>query len=309
MNEQEYKQTEYRKRRVKKLKKIILWFVCILLLYPMIASVYFQSTINHLQSQVNSLELQLDDVKKAIGTVAMKMAVSDEVEPEESKVIELVEDETLQINNGKAVYLTFDDGPSSVTEEILEILDTYHAKATFFVIGDKREELDDWYKEIINRGHSLGLHSYTHDYNLIYESPEAYEYDLEQLQDKILELTGTTTNIVRFPGGSSNSVTINNIDFYIEMLNRHEFTYYDWNISSGDASSSVTETPEEMAIRIASGIREMEQPIVLMHDASDKATTVEALALLLEELKDDQLIFLPITNDTEVVQHITNKIE
>ncbi len=309
MESQEHARAEYRKKRVKKIKTIILWLVGILLIYPIIASVYFQCTISNLQGQLTSLEVQLQETKNAIGTLAMQMAVTDDVAPESIQNTGQISDDIIQGQYEKAVYLTFDDGPSESTKAILDILDEYHAKATFFVVGDKRDSLDEWYHEIVSRGHSIGLHSYTHDYDLIYKSPEAYKDDLDRLQDKIFELTGTTTDIVRFPGGSSNSATMDQIESYIRMLNVHDFTYFDWNISSGDASSSIIETPEEMANRIASAIRDEEQPVVLMHDASDKKTTVEALSLILEDLKEEDYVFLPINNETKVVQHITNKIE
>src|SRR5699024_5238173 len=103
----------------------------------------------------------------------------------------------------KAVYLTFDDGPSENTGRILDILKQYNIKATFFVTGNNQEH-DDMIKRAFDEGHSIGLHTYTHDYASVYASEEAYFDDLKKISDLVESIIGQKSYLIRFPGGSSN---------------------------------------------------------------------------------------------------------
>ena len=149
----------------------------------------------------------------------------------------------------RKVYLTFDDGPGPNTDKILDILEQYGVKATFFVVG--KEGYAEQYRRIVEEGHTLGMHSYSHKYNEIYASLDAYKSDLNKLHDFLYELTGEDCNIVRFPGGSSN--TISNVDMreLISYLNEENIVYYDWNVSSGDATGNY-----KNADRIAANVLE-----------------------------------------------------
>ncbi|MBO4461285.1 MAG: polysaccharide deacetylase family protein, partial [Lachnospiraceae bacterium] len=106
--------------------------------------------------------------------------------------------------NAKKVYLTFDDGPSHNTELILDILKEYNVKATFFVIGRNDEYSKSLYKRIVDEGHTIALHSYTHRYSSIYASLDAYKEDLQKISDLVYDATGVRSKFIRFPGGSSN---------------------------------------------------------------------------------------------------------
>ena len=205
----------------------------------------------------------------------------------------------------RKVYLTFDDGPSSGTDEILDILADYGVKATFFVVGKEGEWARDAYCRIVEEGHTLGMHSYTHDYQQIYASLDAYQEDLLKLQDYLYEVTGVTSVYVRFPGGSSNRVSRTDMRELIAWLEDEGFTYYDWNISSQDASGTKL-TPEEVVENCLDGLEKKDNVIILMHDAASKHTTVEALPLLIESIQAmENTEILPITEDTVPVQHVT----
>ncbi|MBR8645990.1 polysaccharide deacetylase family protein [[Brevibacterium] frigoritolerans] len=106
--------------------------------------------------------------------------------------------------NQKIAYLTFDDGPSLNTMDILNILDRYHVKATFFVKGNEEPYAKSCYQEMISRGHSIALHSYTHDYSIVYRSTESFFQDLNRLETMLQEEYGIKSRIVRLPGGSNN---------------------------------------------------------------------------------------------------------
>lgn len=204
----------------------------------------------------------------------------------------------------RKVYLTFDDGPSSNTGRILDTLAEYDVKATFFVVGSEEESYQALYKRIVEEGHTLGMHSYSHRYNEIYQSLESYAQDMTKLQEFLYNTTGVWCRYCRFPGGSSNTVSRVDMQELIDYLDEQDIIYFDWNIASGDASSSYIST-EAIINNCMSKLPEYQDAVILMHDASGKNTTVEALPILVERiLAMDNTVLLPITEDTEPIQHI-----
>lgn len=206
----------------------------------------------------------------------------------------------------RKVYLTFDDGPSGNTGEILDILAEYDVKATFFVVGKEEERYQPLYKRIVEEGHTLAMHSYSHKYNEIYQSKESFVEDLSKLQEFLYETTGVWCRYCRFPGGSSNTVSRVDMHELIDYLEEQDMSYYDWNVSSGDATSGYI-SPDSIVRNSTSKLQNFQEAIILMHDASDKDSTVEALPRLIEQIQamEDTKI-LPITDDTEAIHHISN---
>ena len=207
------------------------------------------------------------------------------------------------IEGTRYVYLTFDDGPSSSTEEILDILDEYGVKATFFVCGKPDVKYTDSYKRIVNDGHTLGMHSYSHKYSEIYASADSFKADFDKLRIFLYETTGVWSKFYRFPGGSSNGVSQVDIKVLIDLLDESEVTFFDWNVSAGDDKSGATR--ETIYANIVDNIPRFKHCIVLMHDAADKKSTVEALPEIIEAIQAmDDTVIVPITEDTLPVQHI-----
>lgn len=206
----------------------------------------------------------------------------------------------------RKVYLTFDDGPSGNTGEILDILAEYDVKATFFVVGKEEERYQPLYKRIVEEGHTLAMHSYSHKYNEIYQSRESFVEDLTKLQEFLYDTTGVWCRYCRFPGGSSNTVSSVDMHELIGYLEEQDMSYFDWNVSSGDASSAYI-SPDMIVRNSTSQLQNFREAIILMHDASDKDSTVEALPRLIEQIQamEDTKI-LPITDDTEAIHHISN---
>lgn len=205
----------------------------------------------------------------------------------------------------KKVYLTFDDGPSSNTDKILDILAEYNVKATFFVIGKDKESFEESYKRIADEGHTLGMHSYSHRYSEVYASKEAFKKDLLTLQEYIYDTTGVWSRFYRFPGGSSNTVSPTPVTELIEYLNSEGIVYFDWNIASGDAVEG-TLSAGTITANCLSGIDKYDTCVILLHDARDRRTTVEALPMIIEGiLKRGDCELLPITDETMPVQHVT----
>lgn len=213
-------------------------------------------------------------------------------------------EEALQ-DGRKVVYLTFDDGPSHNTERILDILDEYNVKATFFTIGNEAEEFVDVYKRIIEDGHSLGMHSYSHKYSEIYKSVEAFDADFNKVSGYIESVTGVAPKLYRFPGGSSNLVSAIPMENFIRYLNEKNVTYFDWNVSAQDAEGK--ELPvETMLDNIFKDINKKDICVVLMHDSDDLGTTVDMLPELLKHLVEMDAVILPITENTTLIQHIAS---
>lgn len=205
------------------------------------------------------------------------------------------------------IYLTFDDGPSSMTEDILDILKEYDVKATFFVLGREDEYALRMYKRIVDEGHTLGMHSYSHKYADIYKDEEAFLADLERIQNLLYDATGVWPRFYRFPGGSSNRVSSVGMQVYANLLNQNGITYFDWNIASGDAVSGTV--PRETIVRnCTAGIDKYDQCVILLHDATMRKTSVTALPEIIQILQDrGDCEFLPITDETPPVQHAIRK--
>lgn len=201
------------------------------------------------------------------------------------------------------VYLTFDSEPSQYTADILDILAEYDVKATFFVSGRADEEAQALYRRIVEEGHTLGMHSYSNKYNVIYQSKEAFQEDYQMLRDYLYEITGVECRYYRFPGGSSNQISNVPMNELIRYLNEQQAVYFDWNVSAGDAASAAY-TADEIVTNVTEDVVKYKTSVVLLHDASNKSATVEALAPLIAALQDMDAQILPIDEDTKVIQYV-----
>lgn len=207
-------------------------------------------------------------------------------------------------STGKTVYLTFDDGPSSYTPQILDTLDKYGVKATFFVKnGGKYNYV---MKDIVNRGHSIGLHTYTHDYKKIYSSDTAYFNDLNNISDLVYEQTGVRTKIMRFPGGASNTVSKKHSKGIMTRLSKsvteQGYVYFDWNCSNGDADGA--NTVQKQLNFCSQYPKSASTVIVLMHDT--KSTTRDALPKIIEYYQSCGFKFGVLTTSSPRIQHRVN---
>lgn len=187
------------------------------------------------------------------------------------------------VEEKKTAYLTFDDGPSLTTCDILNVLDEYDVKATFFVLGCTiTEEGEDCLRAMVEQGHTIGIHTYSHSYKKIYASVEAYLEDFYQDYQLIYETTGVRVNIFRFPWGSNNGYNKHIKKELVAEMERRGFTYYDWNVSAEDSVGNPT------AYRIKKNIMKdldrFDNPIILMHDASVNKLTAKTLPDVIESI-------------------------
>lgn len=208
-------------------------------------------------------------------------------------------------NGRKTVYLTIDDGPSENTQAVLDILDAYGCKATFFVVGHN----DDFFPmiaEAYRRGHTIGLHSMTHDYAEVYSSVDAYFADLEGIAQVVKDQIGYVPCFIRFPGGSSNLISADYTEGIMTeltgLVQERGFQYYDWNVSTGDGSDH---TADEL-VSYACEETDAENIVMLCHDSATKQTTVEALPRIIEHYQSLGYSFEALDRSSWVCHHGVN---
>lgn len=308
-----------RRKRVERLKKIILITVFAAILVPVLVSICFgillyraNVRLSRLEAEKADMQSQMDELSSKIDNLQGNITFYEEEQEDDRAAAETVlenENSGQDIMTGdgiKRVYLTFDDGPGRYTDEILDVLAEYNVKATFFVVGDTSEEAKALYKRIVNEGHSIGIHSYSHRYHEIYASEEAFFEDFYLLSDYIYDVTGVRPDICRLPGGSSNTVSKIDMAEIVNKLNDRGITCYDWNISGGDADGHGL-SAEQIALNVISGVDTFQTSIVLLHDGKDKAQTADALRMILNELTGrEDLEIKPITEETPIILHITH---
>lgn len=316
--------TPERRKRINRLKKMIAGTVLFMILFPILGCVVLGVMLYRTNSSAERMSEQITFMEKALQESAdekeriqellridgeIRQEAQAGIEYEELPGMEDVPEVDAETEDGiRRVYLTFDDGPSIYTEELLDILAQYDVKATFFVTAKGKEDYGDIYRRIVEEGHTLGMHSYSHEYSNIYASLENFQEDIEKLRNFLYRETGTVSRFYRFPGGSSNTVSATDIHEFIRYLNAMDIDYFDWNISSGDASS-VRLGSDEIVDRVVREIPSRRVAVVLMHDAADKHSTVEALPRLIEEIQamEDGTEILPITEETMLIQHVSGE--
>ena len=250
---------------------------------------YIEDTTSEYEKTINMLEYQLGYESVYI------------TNPQNSSVVEISADTT---EKDKFVYLTFDDGPSQRTVEILDILKKYDVKATFFVIYNDSTQAREIIKRAYDEGHTIGVHSTSHSYKEIYKNVDSFLSDFEQCFNYITEITGETPSIFRFPGGSVNNYNKNVRKDIVNELSRRGFTYFDWNVCSDDATKSYTE--ESIYNNVVLGCKGRSSSVVLLHDSATKKETVAALKHIIPDLLEQGYTFRPLN---ENVQPTVFKIE
>lgn len=207
--------------------------------------------------------------------------------------------------SNSTIYLTFDDGPSYLTPEVLDILKANNVKATFFIVGYSASGADI-IRRAINEGHTIGLHGMSHDYGYIYSSVDNFVNNISSLKDAVQADFGYTTNIFRFPGGSSNTVSANYCSGIMStlapLMESLGYTYFDWNISSGDASGAYA-SPTDIYYNVVNALGYGRNNVVLMHDAAAKRTTVDALQSIISYGLNNGFTFAALSSSTPPVHH------
>lgn len=201
---------------------------------------------------------------------------------------------TFLSNDKKVIYLTFDDGPSDIiTGKILDVLKENNVKATFFLIGNQINGLEDVVKRIHNEGHSIGLHTYAHKFKKVYSNKDNFIKEMLQCRDKVNEVIGVSPNIIRFPGGSRKRLT----EEYLNTIHSCNFRIYDWNVETIDGLNP--KASSNKLYRQATKSSEKISPIILLlHCDYMHKNTCSALPSIIKYYKDEGYEFKPITEST-----------
>ncbi|NEU04550.1 polysaccharide deacetylase family protein [Clostridium senegalense] len=252
--------------------------------------------------------LAKSDTRTLSETIEDKVAEKDKLAKENITLEQSIKEKKSQysevLSNTKIAYLTFDDGPSNHTLKILDILDKYNVKATFFV--NYKPGMESIYKEISDRGHTLANHTASHSYNKIYANNESFLGDIQSLDEKLKSITGKEpSKIFRFPGGSNNRVNGHTDANFMPGLSQYMtdlgYTFFDWNIDSMDAAT-FKQDKNVIIHSILDNTPYVKQANILMHDLNPKTTTVDALSNVIEGLRAQGFIIEPLTHDSAKIQ-------
>lgn len=307
---------EARRKRVQRLKKMIIGIVAVGIVIPLLCCVYLFCRLHTIDGTLKTLEQRLDELdirNQELQTLLQQLqeqkstpVQTPQIQEDSSgaEASEPVAEESSGQEEIHKVYLTFDDGPSIYTNDILDILDSYNVKATFFVVGKEETNAEEALQRIVDEGHTLGMHSYSHKYKELYESMDSFTQDFARIRDYIYQATGEESVCYRFPGGSSNTVSEIDMHDFIDYLDSQGVEYYDWNVSSGDGGSMKLST-DTLLENCTKDIDTRDTSIILLHDSAEKPTTVEALPDIIENiLARPDTVILPITENTRPIHHI-----
>ena len=240
------------------------------------------------------------------GTYYVKYEVKDKAQntQQATRKIKITDYTKVIKQNGKTIYLTFDDGPGPKTNYLLDILKKYGIKATFFVTN-KVSEYPETLKRTYKEGHTIGLHTWSHNY-AIYRSETSYFKDLSKIENKVYQLTGHQATFIRFPGGSSNTISLNYkkgiMTHLAKEVEKRGYTYFDWNITSGDAGE--TTNPKTIYKNVIKGIKTNKTSIVLQHDIH--TYSIQSVESIIKYGLSHGYKFQKIDETTPVIHHKIN---
>ncbi len=280
-----------RRKRIKRIKRIIVGTCITLLILPTILTVILMFRVSHLEKRIS----ELSENKISVQQQKAELEASEKNTPEPQKQ---VEKEPVK----KKVYLTFDDGPSSQTEKILDILKKNDVKATFFITGKEDSSAKEIVKRMAKEGHTIGMHSYSHNYLDIYESGQTFAKDFDKIYDYVKDITGSDPQWYRFPGGSSAEYVESQLADYLQVLKEKNVAYLDWNVISPDINNPSASQQQVMSA-VEEGVAAFDTSVVLLYDSADKPMTVKALPGIIKKLKKENYELLPVASDMQIVQH------
>lgn len=283
---------------MKKIKNVFLITAILFLIGCIVTFAITFVKANNIMEQVETAKVQKETILKGIDDYKTK---NKELNIQKTKLKGKIEAKKValtgkkpskndDITGPKTVYLTFDDGPSSNTIKILDVLKKYNAKATFFVTGNANDETKkEVFKRIVDEGHSIGIHTYTHEYSKVYASEDAFFEDLHKMEDEIFEYTGIRPKITRFPGGSNNTISrkYGGKDIMKKLVNsvtEKGYKYFDWNVSSGDSTGKPI-SKDQLVRNVVTDCKKFNKSVVLCHDSLAKKTTTASVEEIVAQLQ------------------------
>ena len=254
------------------------------------------NTINNNTSTTNTTETQSKTTETKTNENKTQTNKISENKTDESKTTP---------SNGKSIaYLTFDDGPSSITHSVLDILKKYNVKATFFVINSGNYNKATLQREV-NEGHTIGLHAYDHNYAIAYKDDNSYLDGIDKLRAKVKADTGFDSHYIRFPGGSSNTISKRYSKGIMSRITKtakqRGYKYYDWNVDDDDAGRA--RTADDCYNNVVRELSPNRSNIVLMHDFGTNKKILDALPRIIEYCQKNGYTMLPIDDNTPEIHH------
>ena len=269
-----------------------------------------QNTTKTTKSETNNTPATIDNNKYTTNTTETQAKPTEnktnENKTQTNKVSEnkTAESKTTTSNGKSIAYLTFDDGPSSITNSVLDILKKYNVKATFFVINSGSYNKTTLQREV-NEGHTIGLHAYDHNYAIAYKDDNSYLDGIDKLRAKVKADTGFDSHYIRFPGGSSNTISKRYSKGIMSRITKtakqREYKYYDWNVDDDDAGRA--RTADDCYNNVVRELRPNRSNIVLMHDFGTNKKILEALPRIIEYCQKNGYTMLPIDDNTPEIHH------
>lgn len=251
-------------------------------------SVFFLIESNNLLSanssqanKITQLESELDQANSA------NSQLRSQIQDLQQQIVEI--QQTKAAKGGKTAYLTFDDGPSGITADLLNILQQNSVHATFFVVGKNAVNYPDVIKLAYSQGNAIGVHSWTHDYKYIYSSEENFFEDFNKLKDYLTDLLGATPTVCRYPGGSNNKVSLDYSDHILRKLDPKVkamgFKPYDWNSYAGDAESGPKPSKDTIVSNVMKDAN-YKTLVILFHDTDANGNDLLALPEIISDLRN-----------------------
>ena len=269
-----------------------------------------QNTTKITKSEINNTPATIDNNTNTTNTTETQSKPTEnktnENKTQTNKVSEnkTAESKTTTSNGKSIAYLTFDDGPSSITNSVLDILKKYNVKATFFVINSGSYNKTTLQREV-NEGHTIGLHAYDHNYAIAYKDDNSYLDGIDKLRAKVKADTGFDSHYIRFPGGSSNTISKRYSKGIMSRITKtakqRGYKYYDWNVDDDDAGSA--RTADDCYNNVVKELRPNRSNIVLMHDFGTNKKILEALPRIIEYCQKNGYTMLPIDDNTPEIHH------
>jgi hypothetical protein len=269
-----------------------------------------QNTTKTTKSETNNTPATIDNNKNTTNTTETQAKPTEnktnENKTQTNKVSEnKTADSKTTTSNGKSIaYLTFDDGPSSITNSVLDILKKYNVKATFFVINSGSYNKTTLQREV-NEGHTIGLHAYDHNYAIAYKDDNSYLDGIDKLRAKVKADTGFDSHYIRFPGGSSNTISKRYSKGIMSRITKtakqRGYKYYDWNVDDDDAGRA--RTADDCYNNVVRELIPNRSNIVLMHDFGTNKKILDALPRIIEYCQKNGYTMLPIDDNTPEIHH------
>ena len=269
-----------------------------------------QNTTKTTKSETNNTPATIDNNKNTTNTTeTQSRPTENKTNENKTQTNKISENKTAEskttTSNGKSIaYLTFDDGPSSITNSVLDILKKYNVKATFFVINSGSYNKTTLQREV-NEGHTIGLHAYDHNYAIAYKDDNSYLDGIDKLRAKVKADTGFDSHYIRFPGGSSNTISKRYSKGIMSRITKtakqRGYKYYDWNVDDDDAGRA--RTADDCYNNVIKELRPNRSNIVLMHDFGTNKKILEALPRIIEYCQKNGYTMLPIDDNTPEIHH------